>query len=268
MPYCRQFNQFDPLNRTVPLMPFVALPEIAKRARELLHDVTVEQIIDLAETVEWIIDVTVSQAREEAEANDETPPERYQRSDSQWLLDGTTHCHIGPAAGARFPHEFHAFAVLALWLVADASFSIEPELDTLGYHSRVVPADAPVWRQWMHAGRYAINAMEAVRLAEGLARRYYDNRLLELLVKDGDGVEAAVRKRISVQAQAAAIKKHSTNRAARLRAIELYSMHNYPSIEAAAQAIAPQVFKAPRTVAKWIYDERKGRTPPLVDAQT
>ncbi|MGC5804400.1 hypothetical protein SNK19_21635 [Ralstonia pseudosolanacearum] len=260
MPYCRQFKQFDPLIGEVPLEPFAALPKIAERARELLRDVTVEQIIDLAETVEWIIDSAVTSAQEEAEANNESPPERSDLSDSQWLRDSPNCYDIGPA-GANFPHEHHEFAVLALWLVADAMLVFQPKR-----HDLMAPT-VPTPLQWTHAGKYAIDAMEAVCIADEMAMRYYADRFVKLFVKDGDGVEAAIRKRISVQAQAAAIKKHSTNRAARLRAIELYSMHNYPSIEAAAQAIAPQVFKAPRTVAKWIYDERKGRTPPLVDAQ-
>ena len=88
-----------------------------------------------------------------------------------------------------------------------------------------------------------------------------------LFPNEGDGIEAAVKARISIRAKAAAIEKHKTNRAARLRAIELYSTHNYPSVEAAAQAISKLVHKAPRTVANWLYAERKGRTPPVSDLQ-
>ena len=72
-----------------------------------------------------------------------------------------------------------------------------------------------------------------------------------------------MREKISLRAKQAAIKKHAGNHAARARVIELYRMRDYPSVEAAAQAIAPLVFKAPRTVSKWLYDERKGRTPQL-----
>ena len=59
MSYCRQFDQFDPLTGAVPRIPFVALGEIAGRARRLLHDATTAQIIELAETVEWIIDKAI-----------------------------------------------------------------------------------------------------------------------------------------------------------------------------------------------------------------
>lgn len=173
-----------------------------------------------------------------------------------------------PKPGEHFPHYHHAFAVLALWLVADANFSIQPELDRIGHHRAMLPEDSGTLQQWVTAGRYAIDAMEAVCLAEELASRHAAARLERILFpNEGDGIEAAVKARISIQAKAAAIKKHKTNRAARLRAIELYTTHNYPSVEAAAQAISKLVHKAPRTVAKWLYDERKGRTPPVSDLQ-
>lgn len=268
MSYCRQFNQFDPLTGTVPRVPFVALGEIAGRARYLLRDATAAQIIELAETVEWIIDSAVLRAAEDASADDEPAPVRMQRSDGQWLRDSIFYYDIRPKAGERFPHHHHAFAVLALWLVVDANFSIQPELDAIGYHRAVLPETAEIERQWVTAGQYAIDAMEAICLAEELASRHADARLERILFPNEDaGVEAAVKERISIQAKAAAIEKHKTNRAARLRAIELYSMHNYPSVEAASQAIAKLVHKSPRTVAKWLYDERKGRTPPTSDLQ-
>lgn len=268
MSYCRQFEQFDPLTGAVPRVPFTALEEIAGRARHLLRHATAVQIIELAETVEWIIDSAVLKAADEAEADGLPVLERHHRSDGQWLRDSVFYYDIRPKTGEGFPHYHHAFAVLALWLVADANFSLQPELDRIGYHRAVLPETADACRQWVVAGRYTIDAMEAVCLAEELASRHADARLERHLFPNEDaGIEAAVRQRISIQAKAAAIEKHKSNRAARLRAIELYSTHRYPSVEAAAQAIAKLVHKAPRTVAKWLYDERKGRTPPVSDLQ-
>lgn len=266
MIYCRQFDQFDPLVSKVPYVPFVALREIAERARGLLHGATVKQIIELAETVEWIIDRTVVNAQEESQANDDSIPQRSKRSAAQWLRESIFFYDIASAKDARFPHHHHAFAVLALWLVADANFSIQPELDQLGHYSAVVPENATIDRQWMAAGKYAIDAMEAICLAEQLASRHAEDRLTRILFPNERSpeasTEAAIQERISVRARAAAIEKHKTNRAARLRVIELYTTRNYTSVEAAAQSIAPLVFKAPRTVARWIYEERKGRSPP------
>jgi len=101
-------------------------------------------------------------------------------------------------------------------------------------------------------------------VAERLFEQHSSNRLAKVLLPNcGDELKAAIKTSISQKAKAAAVKKHQPNHAARVRAIELYASKNYSSVEAAAQAIAAQVFMAPRTVAKWIYDERKGRTPSL-----
>ena len=268
MSYCRQFNQFDPMTGAVPRVPFVALGDIAERARHLLRDATTPQIIALAEAIEWIIDSAVLRASEEAEANGDPVPERGLRSNGRWLRDHIFYYDIVPKPGENFPYPHHAFAVLALWLVADANFSIQPELDEIGNHRAVLPETADIELQWLTAGRYTIDAMEAVCLAEELASRHASERLGRILFpNEGGGIEDAVKARISIQAKAAAIEKHKGNRAARLRAIELYTTHNYPSVEAAAQIIAKLVHKSPRTVAKWLYDERKGRTPPVSDLQ-
>jgi hypothetical protein len=120
--------------------------------------------------------------------------------------------------------------------------------------------------QMKFAGQSAIDAMEALCMAEKLFDAQSTERLFQILLPNaGDDIKTAIKTSISRQAQAAAIEKHKTNHAARLRAIELYTSRHYPSVEAAAQAIAVQVCKAPRTVAKWIYDERKGRTPSLTE---
>jgi len=265
MSYCRQFSQFNPLTGAVPFIPYPVLREIAGRARHIVDGATIEQLSEVAETIEWIIDCAVAEAQEHATDNDSEPPQRWQRSDAQWLRDRLFYYDIRPDPGGKFPHHYHCFAVLALWKVADANFSIQPELDKDGRHAAIVPIDSDVVMQWTAAGRYTVDAMEAVCLAEELAGRHAEDRLLRALFPNEgstDGAtEAIIKKRISVRARAAAIQKHTNNRAARLRAIELYKARNYPSVDAASQAIALLVCKAPRTVAKWIYDERKGRTP-------
>jgi tRNA U34 5-methylaminomethyl-2-thiouridine-forming methyltransferase MnmC len=268
MSYCRQFAQFDPHSGVVPRIPYGALSEIAERARHLLQDATTAQIIELAESIEWMIDRAVQHKAKEAEAADEPVIKRFERSDGQWLKECAFYYDIVPKSGERFPYHHQAFAVLALWLVADANFSIQPELDKIGNHRAVVPETADIAHQWTVAGRYAIDAMEAVCMAEELSSRHAEARLVRTLFPNEDGgIESAVKKRISLQAKAAAIEKHKANRAARLRTLELYATHNYPSVEAASQAISKLVHKAPRTVAKWLYDERNGRTPPVTDLQ-
>lgn len=264
MPYLRQFDQFHPFTGTVPMVPFFALRDIAERARTLLHGASAEQIIQLAESIDWMIDPGLSRADTDALSQSEPPIDRGMHSDAKWLSDFISAYDLQPATGASFPHRHHAFAVLALWQVVDALLSIQPDLDVIGHHVKDVPESASVERQLMYAGKYVVDAMEAICVAERLFEQHNSNRLAQVLCPDcGDELKAAVKTRISQKAKAAAVKKHQPNHAARRRAIELYASKNYSSVEAAAQTIAAQVFMAPRTVAKWIYDERKGRTPSL-----
>lgn len=264
MSYLRQFDQFHPFTGTVPLVPFFALRDIAERARTLLHGASAEQIIQLAESIDWMIDSGLSRAREDALSEGEPPVTRGMYSDAKWLSDFISAYDVHPPTGEKFPHQHHAFAVLALWQVVDALLSIQPDLDVIGHHVKDVPESASVERQLMYAGKYVVDAMEAICVAEKLFEQHSNNRLAMILIPSrDDDLKTAVKTRISLQAQAAAIEKHKTNHAARVRAIELYTSRNYSSVEAAAQNIAAQVFMAPRTVAKWIYDERKGRTPSL-----
>ena len=264
MPYLHQFDQFHPFTGTVPLVPFFALRDIAERARTLLHGASIEQIIQLAESIEWMINSGLSRAHEDALSEDEPPVTRGMHSDAKWLIDFISAYDVQPPTGKEFPHQHHAFAVLALWQVVDAALSIQPDLDVIGHHAKEVPESASVERQLMYAGKYVVDAMEAICVAERLFEQHNSKRLAQILFSNcDDELKAAVKTRISQKAKAAAVKKHQPNHAARRRAIELYTSKNYSSIEAAAQTIAVQVFMAPRTVAKWIYDERKGRTPSL-----
>lgn len=123
--------------------------------------------------------------------------------------------------------------------------------------------NSPVGIQWVAAANYAIDATEAVCVAENLYARDLGERISASIESTLPSTEELVREKISLQAKRAAIKKHSVNYAARARVIELYQSRRYASVEAASQSIAPLVHKAPRTVSKWLYDERKGRTPQL-----
>lgn len=245
MPYRDQFQQFDPLDGVVPKVAFAGLADIAERTRALLNGASSKQIIQLAHDVEWIIDQGLASANAQALELDEEEMDREQRSDGQWLHEYMHAYGDRPLPHEQFAYRHHAFAVLTLWLVADCVMAIS--------HN-----------QMKFAGQCAIDAMEALCMAEKLFDAHNTERLFQILLPNAeDEIKTAIKTSISRQAQAAANEKHRTNHAARLRAIELYTSRNYPSVEAAAQAIAVQVCKAPRTVAKWIYDERKGRTPSL-----
>jgi hypothetical protein len=254
MSYCRQFDQFDPFTGPVPRGPFAALGDIAQRARKLLRDASPKQLIELAEVTEWIIDGAVREAKHQNE-DDDPFIWRSQRSDAQWLDDRLYYYDLS-SDQEKFPKHHHAFAVLALWLVADALVAAKLELDVDG---TISPSDLTAL-QWLSVGKYTIDAMEAVCIAEGRAVIYFNNRLDHIFpTVSADNVEDVVKKRISTQAQAAAIESHKANHAARHRALELYAARNWPSVNAAAQTIAPMVAKTQRAVANWIYEMNKQR---------
>lgn len=73
MSYCRQFAQFDPHSGVVPRIPYGALSEIAERARHVLKDASTTQIIELAESIEWMIDRSVQHKAKEATRLKQTP---------------------------------------------------------------------------------------------------------------------------------------------------------------------------------------------------
>ncbi|MEI8360066.1 MAG: hypothetical protein WCH13_16465 [Deltaproteobacteria bacterium] len=261
MSYYRQFDHFHPLKGRPAAVPIPALWDIAQRARKVLpQGTTVEQVISIAATINWIIDGAVAIASSHAEENDGPFVRRDDRHDTHWLRDLIFRYEPDANRRSDFPGYHQCFAVLALWKIADASFCIEPEL---GKSAHGALKNSPVAIQWLAAANYAIDATEAVCVAENLYARDLGERISASIESTLPSTEELVREKLSLRAKQAAIKKHAGNHAARARVIELYRMRAYPSVEAAAQAIAPLVFKAPRTVSKWLYDERKGRTPQL-----
>lgn len=68
-----------------------------------------------------------------------------------------------------------------------------------------------------------------------------------------------VQDALSRTAQKAANIRHLKNRQAKAKAIELYFGSQYSSIEVAAELIAEQVYRAPSTIRRWIFEARQAR---------
>lgn len=78
-------------------------------------------------------------------------------------------------------------------------------------------------------------------------------------LKPDPDVGEEVQEALSRTAQKAANIRHRKNRQAKAKALELYFGSAYSSIEVAAEIIAEQVFRAPGTVRKWIFEARQAR---------
>lgn len=267
MSYFRQFEQCNPLTVSPPAEPLATLSEIAVRARRLLTERTLTQMVEMAESADWMIDNAVQEAVEAAASEEDgAEPERHERSDATWLDACIDYYDLATDLESGSSRDYEYFAVLALWKVADAVLALYPAVD--GHTASLSVVAEPSAFQIAAAAGSALAAMEAVCIGE---RRQLVGHLTSVWRKHAGQFGSApvastdeqVRQKISIQARKAAIRKHADDYAMRARAIELYKTRRYPSVEAAAQAIAPQVCKSPRTVARWLYDERKGRTPPI-----
>ena len=221
MGFFRQFETFNPLNGNVPTYPFSILPSIAFRARTLLKSRAKEQIIDAAHGIDWAIDEYFSEIKQEeiSRLKHELDPsgeefEKYFEWDGgtvangKWIfkdsnqdeldivtaentteVDALKNC-IGwwdDIGGEDFLQgkSYELFAVLALWLLADALHWLQnSQAKTLKSISdfspklaqdieRIVsgfPPDliADKSTNLSLAGESALNAMDAVCYAEHL----------------------------------------------------------------------------------------------------
>lgn len=180
MGFFRQFDEFDPLTGTPPDYPLSHLPTIVKRARALLRGRTRDEIVSAAHTVDFFIEEYFTgekdnyirrvletggwelgylpyEARNEAgvrallddwpsEADD--PPPDIPTSENTSEVDALKEC-IGIYVlddDADFPRarEYEYFAVLALWLVADAVHWLKWTSDPKALTAKLQDAFAPI----------------------------------------------------------------------------------------------------------------------------
>lgn len=156
MGFFRQFEEFDPLAGAAPDHPYSQLPSIVARARKLLKNRTREEIASAARNADFFIDEYFSsekanyirrtlerggwelgylpyESRNEAGVRElldnwpseaDNPPPDIPTPENTSELDALKECIGGYALDddVDFPNgrEFEYFAVLALWLVADA----------------------------------------------------------------------------------------------------------------------------------------------------
>ena len=179
MGFFRQFDEFDPLTGAPPHYPLSHLPTIVKRARALLTGRTRDEIVSAAHTADFLIEEYFTgekdnyvrrvletggwelgylpyEARNEAgvrelldnwlsEAADPAPDIPTSENTSE--VDALKEC-IGNYVlddDADFPRacEYEYFAVLALWLVADAmhwlKWTSDPKAMTTKLHDTLAP---------------------------------------------------------------------------------------------------------------------------------
>ncbi|MDE2309982.1 MAG: hypothetical protein KGL01_04035 [Betaproteobacteria bacterium] len=156
MGYYKQFDEFDPLTGVAPDHPFSHLQSIVTRARQLLKNRTRDEIVSAAHNADWFIDEYFKSEKDdyirrlldrggweleylpEAQRNKEgirwlldnwpseadDPPPHIPTPENTSELDALKECIgwyvLDDDAEFQKGREFEYFAVLALWLVADA----------------------------------------------------------------------------------------------------------------------------------------------------
>ena len=182
MAFFHQFDEFDPLTGAAPSHPFSQLPSIVSRARRLLKNRTRDEIISAAHSADFFMEEYFRAAKDNyirrlldrgGTELDHLPPESRNEAGVREFLDNwpvaadenrpdvptsdnTTELEaLKEGIGTfeldgddDFPngHEFEYFAVLALWLVADAidwlKWTSDPQAQTRALYEVFAPIPA------------------------------------------------------------------------------------------------------------------------------
>lgn len=237
-----------------PLEALVELPQairILTALRRDLPDYDEHQREGLLGCINGMIELAVEHGRR---VTDDRDMSREDERDIEWLSDAIADqrllmpTDVGPVS----VHDYYRILSLyKLGCAIDAAFR---------ERRGVLEASAVV---------HLLEALEALMMAELLPVIPPLRDEIDLAWHDGltpqTNVDIQLKEAQSETARKAADKRHEKNRQAKVRAIELYFEREYASVEVAATIIAEQVFKAPRTVARWITEARKLRTPTSED---
>ncbi len=180
MGFHRQFDEFDPLNGLVPTFPFPNLPSIVERARRLLKNRTRDEIVNAARSTDFFIEEYFRNEKDDFiqrlldrggrelgylpyESRNEAgvlelldnwpseiddPPPDIPSPENTSEIEALKEC-IGRYSlddDPEFPNgrEHEYFAVLALWLVADAMHWLKWTSDPAAMTSALHKAFAPM----------------------------------------------------------------------------------------------------------------------------
>ncbi len=300
MSYFRQFKKFDPKTGYVRGYPFKQLPEIAERARAILWNRTAEQIEAAAYGIDWAIDEYFNgllnqeseRLRREASALElcgvipgwppsEEELEEIPTKENTSELAALKECVVwwDDLGGEEFPdgkqHEF--FAVLSLWLVADALSWLESTKELEERNILAVVEAAGLFKRtnlselcdddiqelttsYSLAGDSALKAMDAVCHAEHLREVH---SLADRLKASHHEQE---RKRRSMLAEKLNIARHQKTKEAKALTIDEWQKNPsaFPSAEKAGYQLsdwlATQGYQyEPRTITNWIRGYAKER---------
>ncbi len=227
-----------------PLENMLGLPQairIVTSVKDELSAYSPDQLHDILRCVNGMIEAAVQESKI---GNEDESCERNDQRDLDWLIEAINHDHLLVPAGISGVTDRDYFSVLALQKVGCAMDASRITLTT-------------------DAVAALMEAMEAMMLVDLLPERagwkhHVEGAWHAGLRPDPEFTEEG-QEALSRAAQKAANVRHQKSRKAKAKAIELYFGNQYSSIEVAAEIIAEQVYRAPSTIRRWIFEARKAR---------
>jgi hypothetical protein len=242
MAYTGEYSPFDPSTGTVPDRPFRRLPLIEARARLIVCHRSPTELFRLAECIEGMVHTQREIDRKSPQVEDDSDLATLKR----WVAD------YGPPdeAGVAGVKVQECFALLGLRKVAECLRAL-----------RALEADEESPRRdWVAAASAALEAAEAICWAEHLAETEDQRTRLERYQRETDEIGRYKAKAYtSLAARRNAKKRHAASAELKRKGLQWYAahMHEYRSMDAAAEAMLGVVDVAFRTARAWIGEYRK-----------
>lgn len=275
--YFQQFEHFDPLTGDIPAYPFAYLPNITARARHLLDGRKTKQIIAAAIFIDWTAYQETERIKKLLSKESENLKDEMMIVDEDDYMYAFKQCYKQYTLNddPEFPDgsDYEYFAVLALWLVADAVDVLEyerlelnealtrltPKENQLDTDNLTITDDMKI--NWLiMGGDFSMKAMEAVCYAEHLWEIAELQKQPDSLNSDFEKmIEARAIEKITYKKREAALKGHKRDHQQQADALEIYEKikDDFNSINAAAKEIAKTIHREPDTIAKWIRANRR-----------
>ncbi|MBK7898558.1 MAG: hypothetical protein KA603_11890 [Azonexus sp.] len=226
------------------LEDLLGLPQairIVTSVKDELSAYSPDQLHDVLRCVNGMIEAAVQESKD---GNEDESCERNDQRDLDWLIEAINHDHLLVPASLPDITDRDYLRVLSIHKVGYA-------IDT----SRISLTEEAV-----SALMEALEAMMLVDLLPGHtgSKNQIDEAWHAGLRPNAEDTEDG-QVALSRVAQKAANIRHGKNRQAKTKAIELYFGSEYSSIEVAAEIISEQVYRAPSTIRRWIFEARKAR---------
>jgi hypothetical protein len=210
------------------------------RAQRLLDGLASDQISLICLEIDMASRSLVEERWEDPDTADQY--EGYR--DIDWLHELLGFRELADAISLSSVEAYQACAAFALKKIEEASAALSTEPGSL------------------HTMECLVEATEAVVFSESMQdqKSIYAAWSFSVQLTDKKDQALVIQQAKQAEARKAARQRHLRAYEAQLEAVEIYASRKFPSYDAAAAHIAPQVYMTPRAVAKWLSAYSKDPT--------